>query len=260
MRESKSCCDRGEKPCYNQATSRVSSATGSWKSKGRILNLSFVPLTLLCCALGAGPAAAQEEVHCEGMSHGLSISAAGNVPAAMGLVTALYAPLTSYFASNEYTWEIRGLVSLGSTSADGVTFQTEYDVTHATMTIYEDPSQDARSAYYNCPAGMTAGDPAYTNGSKYLTAHFVSFSTTYDLNAGLGGSSFSLNWDGGEHLLEVPPSRRGVFPPGAQLSFSTNFACIPLSEGYSEQMTARFTQASSPSRRATWGSLRRLYR
>lgn len=212
------------------------------------------------CLAGAGVAAAQEELHCEGMAHGLSVSAPGDTPAALGLVTSLFPPLTSNFVMNEYTWKLAGLVSRGSTSSDGKVFSTDYDVTHATLTIYEDPSQDARPTYYNCPAGAAANDPAYGNGTVYLSGPLASFSTSYDSNAGSGSMVITLNWDGGEHLGELSPGRRAVSPPGEHLTLSTTFACIPLGEGYTEAVTARFFEPATPAPRTTWGQLRKMYR
>ena len=129
--------------------------------------------------------------------------------AGRGLVTALYAPLVTNFTANEYTWVMSGLLPIANTLY-GTTTYTSYDVASipSSFTVYEDPSQDARPTFYNCPADVDANDPRYSDGVVYLKGHFASFNSQYDTSTQTGTFNGTVSWDAGSHLVNLPGSRR----------------------------------------------------
>ncbi|MBI5837685.1 MAG: hypothetical protein HZB25_10605 [Candidatus Eisenbacteria bacterium] len=220
-----------------------------------MLRTATLFLILLLALVVAAPVLAQEEAHFEGFTRNTNPNIAGTVINGRGLVTALYAPLTSNFVANEYTWEILGLTSQGSVLRDSV-YYTTYSVIGSTFSIYEDPAQDARPTYYFCPT--TNPDGVYNNGAVYLRGHFTQYSTTFDIHAdsyGVGTFQGMVNWDSGTHLFELPPGRRGSWQFGG--STTSSYACIPAS--YEQALTGRIFQVTTPVRNSTWGQVRRLY-
>jgi hypothetical protein len=212
---------------------------------------------LLVLALAVPVAAmAQEEAHFEGYTHFTNPNIMGTVIDGRGLVTALYAPLVSNFGLNEYTWEVKHLMSMGSVLRDSV-YHTTYSVAGSTFSIYADPSNNARSGFYNCPS--TAPDANFSDGALYLRGHFVTFTTTFDIHAdsyGQGTFTGTVNWDTGSNVGDLPIGRRGSWQFGG--STTSSYACIP--SGYDQQMTGRIFQLTTPVSSTTWGKVRKLYR
>jgi len=214
-------------------------------------------LALVVLALAAPVAAfAQEEGHFEGFTRFTNPSLPGTVINGRGLVTALYPPLVTNFNANEYTWEFLNLVSMGSVLRDSV-YYTTYAVGGSSFTIYEDPLQDARPTYYNCP--NTNPDAVYNDGGVYLKGHFTSFKSTFDIHGdsyGQGTFTAQLNWDSGSNLGDLPVGRRGAWQFGGTTTSSD--ACIPAS--YQQALTGRIFQLTTPVGSTTWGKLKQLYR
>jgi hypothetical protein len=219
----------------------------------RVVTAAVILVLALAFPLAA---MAQEEAHFEGYTHHSNPNIAGTVLDGRGLVTALYPPLVSNFGTNEYTWEILGLVSQGSVLRDSVYFTT-YAVVGSTFSIYEDPSKDAYAGFYNCP--VTSLDPEFNNGTLYLRGHFTNYSTTFDIHAasyGQGTFTGRVNWDTGSHVSDLPVGRRGSWQFGG--STTSSHACVPAT--YDQQMTGRIFQLTTGAQSSTWGKVRRLYR
>ncbi len=214
-------------------------------------------------AFSAGAALAQEEAHYEGYFINSAQPPVNPNPqtiglAGRGLVTALYSPLVSNFTTNEYTWVIQNLLQTGNT-VNGTTTYTSYNVSISSITIYEDPSQDARGTFYNCPSDINSPtDPRYQDGTVYLRGHFVSFSSTYDPSTQQGTFSGTLNWDSGSHINDLPLAGRGGWTFGG--TTSSNYSCIPTASGYDQAMTGRIFQVTTPAKPNSWGQLKNLYR
>lgn len=209
----------------------------------------------------SGVAMAQEEAHFEGSFVNSTCPPTNPNPAVFGLegrglVTALYAPLTSSFVLNEYTWVIKGITPVANTVV-GTTCYTSYAVAGALFTIYEDAGQDARPTFYNCPSDILFADPRYSNGLVYLRGHFTAFNSQYDTFSGTGTFTAQMNWDTGAHLAELPGGRRGVWTFGG--TTTQIFACIPFANGYDQNITGRMFQLTTGTKNTTWGQLRNLY-
>ncbi len=220
------------------------------------MRLCLVILVSMLLVSACGVAWAQEEAHFEGNAQLTSPSSAGAQLQAFGLVTALYPPLTSNFTVNEYTWQIYGLHSQGSVLQDSVWY-TSFDVTGSAMVMYEDPSNDARTVFYDCPRG--GAKSVYTDGTEVLRGHFVSFRTSLDIhsyNYGQGTFKAQINWDTGSHVLELPADRRGAWSFGG--TTTSVYSC--LAPGDLEAWTGRIYQVTTPNAPGTWGGLRRMYR
>ena len=139
-------------------------------------------LAVLLSLAVAGAAYAQEEAHYEGYTYGSNPSLAGTELKGRGLVTALYAPLISNFVKFEYTWVLDKCFSNGSVLRDSV-YNTTYAVgNNSRLRIFEDPLNDARPTFYNCPSDIIGDDPRYQNGALYLQGHFVSYRSTFDIH------------------------------------------------------------------------------
>ncbi len=219
------------------------------------MKLVTVALLLLIAIAAPMVAFAQEEAHYEGYTRFTNPSLPGTVINGRGLVTALYPPLITNFAGNEYTWELLGLTSQGSVLSDSV-YYTNYAVSGSSFSIYEDPSFDATSGFYNCPS--TSPDASFNNGALYLRGHFTSFKSTFDIHYfayGQGTFTAQLNWDTGTHINDLPVGRRGAWTFGG--STTSVYACIPPT--YQQQMTGRIFQLTTPAAKTTWGQVRRLY-
>ncbi len=213
-----------------------------------------IALTALTALTLASLAFAQEEAHYEGyFQPGGSVSGPGQNLHGDGLVTALYPPLVSNFVAKEYTWHISGLTSQGSVNTGGTQFRTNYTTVGSTFEIWEDPGQDLRPVFYNCPSGVT--HPKSTNGTLYLKGFFVSFLTTFDLAIGTGTFQGSLNWASGTHLSDLPVGRRGAWTFGG--TTDNAYACIPV--GSELAITGRIFQLTTPVQGTSWGALKRLY-
>ncbi len=212
----------------------------------------------------ASVAMAQEEAHYEGYFYNSANPPVNPNPlpgmGGRGLVTAIYAPMISNFVANEYTWVIDGLLPTGNTVV-GTTTYTSYDVSTwpATMTMYEDPANNARPTFYFCPSDIHPLDPRYSDGPIYLKGHFVSFSSQYDVATQQGTFTGQMNWDGGSAngFGKIAPGRRGAYTFGG--TTSQFFACIPFAAGYDQAMTGRIFQLTTGAKHTTWGQLRNLY-
>ena len=179
--------------------------------------------------------------------------------AGRGLVTALEYPLTGDFNANEYTWSLSGVLPV-SNLVSGTSTQTIYDVSSvpASLVIYEDPTQDARPTFYNCPADLAGNDPRYVNGAVYLKGRLTSFLSVYDLSSGTGFFSGFVLWDSGTHFVELERVHNSYWSFGG--TTTSQFACIPSGDGYDQAMKGRFFLLTLGAKSSTWGQLRRMYR
>ena len=242
--------------------------------RGEYERPAMVGLLLLWLAASAHPACSQELAHFEGYLINSAVPAT-NPNAGVkglegrGLVTAIFAPAAANFTANEYTWVLKGLVPVGS-NVSGTTTYTTYDTTASSLVLYQDPSQDARPTFYDCPADILPsppGDPRYSDGSVfYITWHFRAFMTTYDASTHTGTFSGSAVLDPGQPYrrlacIIVPGDGPVVFDG----TTSADFACIPTTSGYDQAVTARLfclfgCCPYTPARGTSWGRLRQLYR
>ena len=158
------------------------------------------------------------------------------------------------------------LIPPGWVLGDSV-YSTNYFCSKTTIfTIFEDASKDASPTFYNCPSDIQCNDYRYRNGGIYLTGHFVSYQSTFDIHAatyGQGTFVASLNWDGGGHINDLPPGERGGWTFGG--TTTSQYACIPkVALGnacdYDQAMTGRIFRAVTQVKSGTWGGLRQLYR
>lgn len=130
----------------------------------------------------------------------------------------------------------------------------------SSFSIYEDPAQNARPTFYNCPSDIIGLDPRYSDGALYLRGHFTQFSTTFDTHAdtyGQGTYTARLNWDSGAHVNDLPANRRGGWTFGG--TTTDQFACLPASQ-YGQALTGRIFQMTTRTEATTWGHLRTMYR
>ena len=223
----------------------------------RYLSAVFAALLLLSLA---GSALAQEEAHYEGYFLNSAAPSTSSTLSGRGLVTAIYAPLASNFVANEYTWVIDGLLlTSGYAVATTNYFTWNVSSSPASFTIYEDPTQNARPTFFNCPADLNLGDPRYSDGTVYLKGHFVSFNNQYDSATLTGTFTGTVNWDSGspDGFGNLPDGRHGAWTFGS--TTSAHFTCIPTLPLYDQAMTGRIFQLTTAAGKTSWGKLRRMY-
>jgi hypothetical protein len=226
----------------------------------RIATICLAVLALMFVSVPLWAAPGPQEGHFEGFTRNTNPNIIpGTIIDGRGLVTATFPPLVSNFNTNEYTWELVGLVSQGSVYRDS-SYVTVYTCgPNSTFTIYEDPLQDARPAYYLCPNPNPDG--VYNNGTVYLKGHFVSYKTTFDVHTdtyGVGTFTATVNWDSGTHLGDLPVGQRGAWQFGG--TSTDAYSCIPVLLNYEEAMTGIIYRQITPATGTTWGRIRNLYR
>lgn len=201
-------------------------------------------------------------------------SAPGSVLTIMGKVVCFGPPLdylnSAPYTSNEYTFVIQGLVSAGTvhtTPLSGLdVWDTDYNVSGATWTLYEDATPDA-------PGAATIGSPAsalpfFVDGTVLLngtvdnnfhtqitrTVKISPPSTTWSgsfnsLYHAIGGTVFNKIGNGQANLN------------GLWCSLGTGTSQCTLPAGYSAHPSGKFdAPGTTATNGPTWGRIKLLYR
>jgi hypothetical protein len=215
---------------------------------------------LLLMAATASPAAAQllllDYVGFDYESPNPNASQFGEVGSGyvgVGTVENLFAPLVTNTTINEYTYVISGLTST-SRSVYGDFVVVDYSA--GMLRVYEQARSGGTPAQYGVQPPNATVPGNFTDGTLILEGSLTNFQVVFSSlnNSGSYNSEFTVT--GGSQYGNIPPTDL----TGWTFSGATGNALnIPL--GYAHQIDGQvFLENATPTRGASWGVLKALYR
>jgi len=171
----------------------------------------------------------------------------------VGTVENLFAPLVTNTTTYEYTYVISGLVSTArNVYGDFVVV----DYSGGILRIYEDARLGGTPAQYGVQPPNATVPGNFTDGTMILEGTLANFQLVFSTTNNSGSYNSEFAATGGSQLGNIPLSDR----QGWNFSGATGNALnIPL--GYAHQIDGQvFLENPTPTRGASWGALKAIYR
>ena len=184
---------------------------------------------------------------------GSQFGEAGSGYVGLGFMPGLFAPLVADSATNQYTYHIHGLTSLGPVAV-GPFIIVNY--TAGVLDVYEDSKLSGTNADYGVNPPNGTAPFTFTDGALFVSGALTNFQVIINVTDGSGSYEGNYEVTGGAQLSNVPVNQR----KGWTFSGVTRNALnIPL--GYAHQVDGQvFLNQPVSVRGASWGQIKEKYR